>query len=168
MEGFEWREPPPAEVPEAAFIDQLVFARLKKLQIAPSELASDAEFLRRAFLDACGVLPGPEEARRFLEARGVPTTAPWSVPTSSSRPTLISLSSLPPAMSSATRAAPASGTLTWRRSSQNTAPHSSAAPNAPTATTVHSTARASRIRTARGTTTPSAKRSAAVPICSGT
>ncbi|HXT59214.1 MAG TPA: DUF1549 and DUF1553 domain-containing protein [Pirellulales bacterium] len=48
------------------FIDQLVGARLAKLNIAPSRPASDAEFLRRVFLDTIGTLPSSDEARRFL------------------------------------------------------------------------------------------------------
>ena len=33
-------------------IDELVFAKLKKLDIPPSELCSDAVFVRRVYLDA--------------------------------------------------------------------------------------------------------------------
>ena len=47
-------------------IDQAVFAKLKGLKIRPSEPATDAVFLRRAYLDALGILPSPEEARSFL------------------------------------------------------------------------------------------------------
>jgi hypothetical protein len=48
------------------FVDDLVLQKLKALGIPPSPLASDSTFLRRAFLDACGVLPSPQEARAFL------------------------------------------------------------------------------------------------------
>ena len=48
------------------FIDDLVQAKLRELNIPPSPPASDAEFLRRAFLDTVGVLPTVEEARAFL------------------------------------------------------------------------------------------------------
>jgi hypothetical protein len=48
------------------FIDEHVFRKLAALRIPPSDLCSDAEFLRRAFLDAIGVLPTPDEARAFL------------------------------------------------------------------------------------------------------
>src|SRR5262245_25840985 len=59
--NFRW----PAVV-ASNFIDEHVFARLKALQVEPSDLADDATFLRRAFLDVCGILPTPEEAKRFL------------------------------------------------------------------------------------------------------
>jgi hypothetical protein len=47
-------------------IDRLVFAQLKKLRLAPAELAPDHVFLRRAYLDAIGLLPTVEETRSFL------------------------------------------------------------------------------------------------------
>jgi len=47
-------------------IDELVFAKLRKLGIPPSDLSSDAEFLRRIYLDVIGTLPTPEEVTRFL------------------------------------------------------------------------------------------------------
>jgi hypothetical protein len=61
-------EPYPS-VPTYNFIDTLVLARLRKLNIAPSEPADDATYLRRVYLDVIGTLPTPEEAARFLADR---------------------------------------------------------------------------------------------------
>ena len=48
-------------------IDHLVYARLKRLGLAPSEDCTDSEFVRRASLDVIGTLPTPEQVRDFLE-----------------------------------------------------------------------------------------------------
>jgi hypothetical protein len=65
------RDPVPAAafanfVP-ANYIDQAVLTKLKEVRIPPSDLASDAEFLRRAFIDTIGIVPTMEEARAFLD-----------------------------------------------------------------------------------------------------
>jgi hypothetical protein len=48
------------------FIDDAVNAKLAALRIDPSDLCSDEEFIRRAYLDAAGILPTPKEVREFL------------------------------------------------------------------------------------------------------
>jgi hypothetical protein len=48
------------------FIDELTLAKWKSLNLVPSASSSDAQFLRRAYLDAIGVLPTPEEVEEFL------------------------------------------------------------------------------------------------------
>lgn len=55
-----------AALPVNNEVDRLVYARLKKLGLAPSDGCTDSEFLRRAALDAIGTLPTPEQAREFL------------------------------------------------------------------------------------------------------
>jgi len=55
-------EPPP----ENNYIDQLVFAKLRRLGIPPSPLCDDLTFLRRAYLDVIGLLPTAAEAQAFL------------------------------------------------------------------------------------------------------
>jgi len=57
---FQWPNPP-----EDTKIDQLVFNKLRQLQIQPSELCSDTDFLRRATLDLTGRLPSLEESQKF-------------------------------------------------------------------------------------------------------
>jgi hypothetical protein len=52
--------------PEANFIDGHVWNKLAQLGIPPSDLADDAEFLRRVYLDNIGTLPTASEARAFL------------------------------------------------------------------------------------------------------
>jgi hypothetical protein len=48
------------------FVDTHVLAKLKELRIEPSDLCSDEEFVRRVFLDACGVLPTADEVTAFV------------------------------------------------------------------------------------------------------
>jgi len=59
--GFKWTNPA-----ENNFVDRLVFKKLQQLQILPSDLCSDEEFLRRAYLDLTGRLPKIEETLAFL------------------------------------------------------------------------------------------------------
>jgi hypothetical protein len=63
---FRWQAPPINN-----YIDQLVYACLQKLRMNPSALCTDSEFLRRAYLDLLGMLPSPEETRRFLASNEV-------------------------------------------------------------------------------------------------
>ena len=67
------RSPFEAAIPDAAFttaarhnrIDDLVIAKLRQMRIAPSPLADDHTFIRRAYLDAAGILPTRAEVEAF-------------------------------------------------------------------------------------------------------
>ena len=59
--GFVWREPP-----TWGKIDELVAAKWQRMKIEPSELCTDLEFIRRAYLDLIGLPPTPDEVAAFL------------------------------------------------------------------------------------------------------
>jgi hypothetical protein len=59
--GYQWRD-----VPEYSYLDKLVDAKLKQMKILPSELCTDAEFIRRIYLDLTGLPPEPADIRAFL------------------------------------------------------------------------------------------------------
>lgn len=59
--AFKWKD-----VPANNYIDELVDAKLKLLRIQPSELCTDAEYIRRVSLDVCGVLPTSAESEQFI------------------------------------------------------------------------------------------------------
>ncbi|MEZ6113265.1 MAG: DUF1549 domain-containing protein [Pirellulaceae bacterium] len=61
IEGFAWNDPPAAN-----YVDEHVYAKLRQLQYLPSDTCTDAEFLRRVYLDVIGVLPTIEETEAFL------------------------------------------------------------------------------------------------------
>jgi len=60
---FVFRSPP-----EANAVDRMVFAKQRDLQLLPAGLVADEVFLRRVYLDVIGLLPTPDEARRFLDS----------------------------------------------------------------------------------------------------
>lgn len=59
--GFAWNNPP-------AFnhVDELVYEKLKRVKMLPSDLCSDADFVRRVHIDLTGLPPEPEVVRKFL------------------------------------------------------------------------------------------------------
>lgn len=60
-ENFQWQEPERYNP-----IDQYVAQKWQRMKILPSELANDAEFLRRVTLDLTGLPPTPSAVRAFL------------------------------------------------------------------------------------------------------
>ncbi len=48
------------------FVDELAADKFRELGIEPSPLCDDATFLRRAYLDAIGTLPQPEDVTAFI------------------------------------------------------------------------------------------------------
>src|SRR5262249_54043254 len=58
---FRWPNPP-----ENNYVDKHIFAKLKLLSILPSEQCTDQEFVRRVYMDLCGILPTVAETKAFL------------------------------------------------------------------------------------------------------
>lgn len=59
--GFVWKE-----APVYNRIDELVAAKWKRMKILPSDVCSDAEFIRRVSLDLVGLPPTADQVREFL------------------------------------------------------------------------------------------------------
>jgi hypothetical protein len=59
-------QPDLSKLPSNNPIDKLVYADLSRLRMTPSDLASDSMFIRRAYLDVCGITPSAAEVSAFL------------------------------------------------------------------------------------------------------
>ena len=62
-DGLKYERP---KLAENNYIDGLVNEKLHKLRILPSGICSDQEFLRRAYVDIVGLMPAPQEVRKFV------------------------------------------------------------------------------------------------------
>jgi len=60
-DGFEWKQPE-----SWGEIDNLVAAKWERMKIEPSELCTDAEYIRRVHLDLIGLPPTSDQVRAFL------------------------------------------------------------------------------------------------------
>jgi hypothetical protein len=58
--------PQPFAFPNANIVDEKAAAKWRELGLVPSGPCTDAEFLRRAMLDAIGTTPTPDEVEEFL------------------------------------------------------------------------------------------------------
>ena len=58
-----------ADFPVRNDIDKHILLRLQEEKIQPSALCTDEEFLRRVYLDICGVVPSLAQAKAFLSDR---------------------------------------------------------------------------------------------------
>lgn len=56
-----------AKLPHNNIIDTLAYERWKGLRLIPSEPCTDAQYLRRCYLDSIGRVPSADEARSFLQ-----------------------------------------------------------------------------------------------------
>jgi len=65
-EGLEYQRP---VIAENNYIDELVHDKLHKLRMVPSEVCSDEDFLRRAFIDIVGLLPEKEDYTKFVASK---------------------------------------------------------------------------------------------------
>jgi hypothetical protein len=59
--GYAWQP-----VQEHNWIDTLVYEKLRQVKVLPSDLCTDAEFIRRVYLDLTGLPPTPEEVKKFI------------------------------------------------------------------------------------------------------
>lgn len=63
---FVWPEVAPAN-----FVDEAIFAKLRRAHVVPAAPCTDAVFVRRVYLDLLGILPTRAESEAFLEDASV-------------------------------------------------------------------------------------------------
>ncbi len=65
--GYAWKD-----VPEFNYIDKHIYTKLRKIKSLPSALSTDAEFIRRVYLDLTGTIPDVKTVRTYLLDRREP------------------------------------------------------------------------------------------------
>jgi hypothetical protein len=63
--GFAWSNPPSNN-----YVDELVYKKLQRVKILPSDLCTDEEFVRRIYIDLTGLPPTADQVRAFLALPG--------------------------------------------------------------------------------------------------
>ena len=58
----------PQNVPIKNYIDEQIFGRMERDKVPHAPLANDYEFVRRAYLDATGLVPTPAQVREFVSS----------------------------------------------------------------------------------------------------
>ncbi len=59
--GFDWQD-----TASNSYIDDKVYDKLQRVKVLPSEVCTDAEFIRRIYLDLTGLPPTANEVRAFV------------------------------------------------------------------------------------------------------
>ncbi|MEX0866869.1 MAG: DUF1549 and DUF1553 domain-containing protein [Pirellulales bacterium] len=60
--GYAWQE-----TPAYNYIDELVYEKQRQVKVLPSGLCTDAEFIRRVYLDLTGLPPTADEVTAFID-----------------------------------------------------------------------------------------------------
>jgi hypothetical protein len=63
----------PNSIPRQNFIDDAIFGRMAKAGVKSAPLSTDAEFVRRIYLDLTGRIPSPTQVRQFMTDPDPPT-----------------------------------------------------------------------------------------------
>ncbi len=53
------------DVPAFNYVDEAIYAKLRKLRLLPSDICDDETFVRRAYIDITGTLPTTEELKEY-------------------------------------------------------------------------------------------------------
>ena len=59
--NFQWNNPEAFN-----YVDELVYEKLKKVKVQPSDICTDEEFIRRIYIDLTGLPPLSEDVRAFV------------------------------------------------------------------------------------------------------
>src|SRR5688572_15554219 len=56
----------PGDIPRKNFIDEQIFGRMERDKVPHAGLAGDEDFIRRAYIDATGLIPTSDKVREFV------------------------------------------------------------------------------------------------------